>query len=389
MRPLHLIALAVLAVALTACTVTTPEPTATAVYIPLPTASAAQATRAVAPIATRSLSPVTPSPSPTRVLRPPIPTGVPGVLKELHGQGTTAGTATPAAPAAAPAAAVPVPTGKIVLQTSSGGPIVTVKPDGSQALTIGNGLDPAWSPDGTRIAFTRWSGRQGVYVMNSDGSDVRLLHEIAGAKSPTWSPDGAKIAFTWLYKKATRTPFPGWPFSFGMSEVDFWRITVLDLARGKTEDVPLDPDGDAFSPSWGSHGLFVYKAVRGLWLTGETGTPWAISNNPLQASPAWSPDGERVAFMVKQHDHWDIGVIGRDGSGPAYLTSSPTTMFTTPVNNVAPAWSPDGRSVAFLSDREGDWRVYVMNADGSGQRRLLDLPVSYEYAGERVLSWTK
>lgn len=383
MRPRRLVLLIAFALALAACTVSTPTPTPTPVYVPLPPATA-QPTRAPAPAATQPLPAV--MPTATRVLRPPQPTGVPGVLKDLHGQDTTSATAAPA-PARQPAAA-PL-AGRIVRQTASGGPIVTANLGTGQVQTIGAGIDPAWSPDGTRIAFTRWSGQQGVYVMNADGADVRLVHERAGAKSPTWSPDGTKIAFAWMYNKATRTPIPGLPFSFGGGVRDDWRITVLHLATGKTEDVPLDPDGDAFAPSWGSNDLLVYQGVRGLWLTTASGQPWAISKDPLQASPVWSPDGQRIAFMVRRHDHWDIGVMGRDGSGLVYLTASPTAMFTTPINNVAPAWSPDGGSLAFLTDREGDWRVYVMSADGSSQRRLLDLAVAYEYAGERVLSWTR
>jgi dipeptidyl aminopeptidase/acylaminoacyl peptidase len=391
MRATRLLILALAALGLAACGIIMPTPTPAQVVAPLAAAAPAQATRAgvtrtPAP-ATTPAPAATPSPSPTWVLRAPLSTGVPAALATLQPQPTT--TPTPGAPEAQPAVAGPSVSGRIVLQTSSGGAIVTVNAVGSQATTVGYGLDPAWSPDGKQIAFARWSGQQGIYVMNADGSNQRLVHEIAGAKSPTWSPDGKKIAFTWLYKQVRREPRPGQPTGLSSSVRDYWRITVLDLATGKTEDVPLDPEGDAFSPSWGAHGLFVYKAVRGLWMTGETGTPWAISDNPLHVSPVWSPDGERVAFMVQQHDHWDIAMMNRDGSGLTFLTSSPTTTFTQPVNNVAPAWSPDGRSIAFLSNREGDWRVYVMNADGANQRRLLDMPIAYEFAAERVLSWTK
>lgn len=385
MRTTRLLCLMALALLAAACTVSTPTPTATPVFIPLPPLAEQPARAPVAP-ATAPPPALAPTPSPTRVLRPPLPTGVPGVLKDLHGQSPTV---TPAASPRAASPATPALAGVIVLQTSSGGPLVVANVADGRMQTIGSGIDPAWSPDGKHIAFTRWTGRQGVYVMNGDGSDVRLVHEIAGAKSPTWSPDGAQIAFTVKYKTVTREPFPGLPFSFGGGVWDYWRITVLDLASGRTEDVPLDPEGDAFSPSWGHAGLLVYKAVRGLWLTDGTGAPWAISADPLLASPIWSPDGQRIAFMARRHDHWDIGVMMRDGSGLVYLTSSPVTMFTTPVNNVAPAWSPDGRSLAFLSDREGAWRVYVMSADGAGQRRLLDVDVAYEYAGERVLSWAE
>ena len=79
-----------------------------------------------------------------------------------------------------------------------------------------------------------------------------------------------------------------------------------------------------------------------------------------------------------------------DGSNEQILTPPPPFL-TRVYNNVAPAWSPDGRYVAFLSDREGvdNWHIYVMNADGSDQRKLLDVPVKYEAASERVLSWTR
>jgi Tol biopolymer transport system component len=73
------------------------------------------------------------------------------------------------------------------------------------------------------------------------------------------------------------------------------------------------------------------------------------------------------------------------------LTSS--TMYVDPrPNNVAPAWSPDGEQIVFLSDRSGEWEFYVMNADGSGQRKILaevteTLDIQYNSAYERVISW--
>lgn len=383
--------------ALTGCSATIPSPTPTSAVIPL---SAAAATPAAARNTQQQRSPtnavasaapvvVTPSATPTRVLKAPLPTGVPTML--VGWQATP--TAQPAAAGASQpvAATAPLLSGRIVLQTASGADIVVVGAQGGQAATVSHGLDPAWSPDGKQIAVARWAEPPGIYVMNADGSNERLLYKINGAKSPTWSPDGTKIAFTWLYKTVQRGggSFKGTPMpTFGLGQ-DYWRVSIVDVNTGNKTDLPLDNDGFAFVPDWGPDGRVIYKALRGLGVSDEAGPATRLTDNRLHTSPAWSPDGRRVVFMTHQHDHWDIVVMNSDGSGQTFLTQTPPIQGTTPVNNVAPAWSPDGSRIAFLTDREGSWRIYVMNADGSNQRKLLDIAVQYDYAAERVLDWTK
>jgi Tol biopolymer transport system component len=99
---------------------------------------------------------------------------------------------------------------------------------------------------------------------------------------------------------------------------------------------------------------------------------------------------------VLQHrrpSHWDLFIVNPDGSGYAPLTRPTTVLVDSLPSNVAPAWSPDGQQIVFLSNRTpensaGAWGVWVMNADGSNQRRLpIDLSFDYGFAEEQMLDW--
>ena len=84
---------------------------------------------------------------------------------------------------------------------------------------------------------------------------------------------------------------------------------------------------------------------------------------PDVQSPVWSPDGQRIAFLSRRDGNKELYVVSADGSGQRRLTRDARYPAT-------PAWSPDGRKIAFESGRDGTTGVYVVNADGSGQRRL-------------------
>jgi uncharacterized repeat protein (TIGR01451 family) len=91
------------------------------------------------------------------------------------------------------------------------------------------------------------------------------------------------------------------------------------------------------------------------------------TNNAVDDSPSWSPDGSRIAFMSERDGNREIYVMQADGSNQTRLTRNPA-------QDEMPAWSPDGQRIVFVSNRDGNREIYVMNADGSGQTRLTDNP---------------
>ena len=291
-------------------------------------------------------------------------------------------------------------TGKIVFQERSGGRIFIINADGSGLRQLTHGLDPALSPDGTKAAFTRWEDPGGIYLINVDGTDERLLSEVEQPKNPEWSRDGTKIAFT-------HRSGGGWVYYWDSvkeqlikQEDPHWKLGVADVVTGKFADVPCDDH--SFVPSWSTDGWWlVYDGEQGLMLTDPTGWEsgrWQqLSYGVRDMSPDWSPEprdppwAAPIAYMVYHNDHWEIYSILPNGQGRTRLTSSP--LFEAPQNSVAPDWSPDGKWIAFLTDRRGKWEIWVMRSDGSRQQPLFPgsvlegIEFRYEAQSEQVLDW--
>jgi Tol biopolymer transport system component len=109
--------------------------------------------------------------------------------------------------------------------------------------------------------------------------------------------------------------------------------------------------------------------------------------------PDWQPGGNRIVFQQRQGSHYEIFAINDDGSGVTGLTRPATALVDQMPSNVSPAWSPDGQSIVFLSNRTADheagpWRLWVMNGDGSNQRPLpITVPLQYDYVLEQMVDW--
>ena len=180
-----------------------------------------------------------------------------------------------------------------------------------------------------------------------------------------------------------------------------WNESFRDPAASKWSRAPY------WSPAASSHSPIVYADKQGLRVQTEDGSvSYLVTDDGQDTSPVWSPDGNQVAFVRKQHDHWEIYVVDADGQNLARLTSTPDRPDGAPGNSVSPAWSPapheggtrqgrsaaGGQHIAFLSDRTGEWEIWVMRSDGSGQQSMFDsvldgLTLDYGFVGDRAISW--
>ncbi|MFN8440921.1 MAG: SH3 domain-containing protein [Caldilineaceae bacterium] len=299
--------------------------------------------------------------------------------------------------------------GKIVVSSGGGGMFYVYDLATGTLRPVTGGYDPAISLDGTKIAFARMGGENGIYVINIDGSDERkVFGESELLASPKWNADGSKITFAHLANANSTSvtcrtpgfgiclpdeePFEDLPLRTITKSNNSYGLGRVTVADKEFRDLPAEGSVDA--PDWDNDNI-IYRANRGFKITADKPT---VDIKTVTEDPGFQdPDlyGNRIVYQSKSGNHWEIMVMNDDGSGQTYLTRPVTTLVDALPNNVAPAWSPDGKYIVFLSNRSpnneaGDWHVWVMNADGSNQRQLpIDVKISYGYAQEQMVSWGK
>jgi Tol biopolymer transport system component len=174
-------------------------------------------------------------------------------------------------------------------------------------------------------------------------------------------------------------------------------LRSINPDTGAVQDQPVAKY--SFTPAWDPANPWrvIYRDEQGLAvLDANRGATWRLTDDPSDYTPAFSPDGKKIAVAYRQHDHWEIHVLNADGGGRARLTETPidVSLAGKPAwNNVAPTWSPDGTKIAFLTDRSGRWETWTMGADGSNQRPLLPasvqakLSLQHSTDDDRSVSW--
>jgi TolB protein len=280
-------------------------------------------------------------------------------------------------------ASFPGSSGKIAVATLDQG-IETIAPDGSgRSPLIAHAHNPAWSADGAKLAYST----QEIFVSDANGGNqIQLTSSgIRGSRDdPSWSPDGSKIVYT--------------DTVCYISGVCGYGLMFLPSDGSGTQT----PGGDGKQPAWSPRGDKIAYTSDGTHCFNPYGfvivcnsqifTKNVDLSGRLRLSddtaydydPNWSPDGSKIVFATNRDEphpidcqftydcNVEIYVMNADGTGRTRLTNGPG-------EDRWPAWSPDGAKIVFSSNRASvgtgcsytcDHDLYVMNADGTSQRRL-------------------
>jgi TolB protein len=207
--------------------------------------------------------------------------------------------------------------------------------DGRQRrrLTSGSDSDPAWSPDGTKIVFSRGlaDGHSRLFLVDVESRRVTQLtdSDTYQDQDPDWSPDGERIAF-------------------------------MRNADGFPSIYVINADG---------------ANLRRLTRTGLS----------ADTAPTWSPDAELIAFLrdEDQEGNYNLCIMDANGTDPHLLVEGGYDFST--VLPPAPVWSTDGQNIAFFRNRT----LYAIRPDGSGERILLELarPEELPHAVLMEIDW--
>jgi Tol biopolymer transport system component len=236
---------------------------------------------------------------------------------------------------------------------------------GKESKVVENAFDPAYSPDGRRIAVdASWAGPRRIWVLDREGHNPQQIttdtSEELSHIAPSWSPDGKKIAF----QNLERTKFN-------------IRVVNLDSKQMNwiTNDFRIN-----LRPSWSGSGRFVYFSSDrsggiNIWRVpvNRDGT----ASGPLQqvttgagqdVEVAVSPNGKRLAYATlhQNADIWRLPVSPQTG----LPNGSPEVVISTTREDSRGAWSPDDKMIAFNSDRGGDMNIWVYSIADSSSRQL-------------------
>jgi TolB protein len=222
-------------------------------------------------------------------------------------------------------------------------------------------MDPAWSPDGRKIAFSRYrdNEKSDIYIMNADGSNQRLItreRSIPGPpkedKQPAFSPDGRRIVFQ---------------RGRGYQIYDIYKINVdgSNLTPVVRSD-RLEKDA-AWSPN-GRKIAFISGGKR-IATVRPDGTGFTVLGPGFD--PNWSPDGTQLTF-ARDNDMPDSEIfkMNADGTEVTQLTAPAGPDPDRGWGASSPAFSPGGGKIVFSDGRDGDQEIFTMNADGTDKIQL-------------------
>jgi Subtilase family/PASTA domain/Divergent InlB B-repeat domain/Fibronectin type III domain/WD40-like Beta Propeller Repeat len=252
-------------------------------------------------------------------------------------------------------------TGLIVFAEFGSG-LYTISPDGNGLAKLpGTSAQhyaaPAWSPDGTKIAYGSYRDGEGdgISTVTSSGTNDTVV--IPGGIQPSWSPDGTKIAYL-----TYATGFP--------------EIAVAN--SDGTNQTPLPGNGSGGWPAWSTDGTKIaYLAQEDVWImnangTGQTRlTSFGDVHAGTNSGVSWSPDGTKLAVARGGLTDDQVWVMDANGANGHFIGPVSPGM-----NIEAPDWSPDGKTIVFTDTFGGGsgGDLWTMTANGENAFKILDDP---------------
>ncbi len=264
---------------------------------------------------------------------------------------------------------------------------------------------PAYSPDGTRLAFLR-SGKTGppeeIFLAPSIGVvSGGSEHQLTSGEShilgpPAWTTDSLSIVFSSSPKGLARlwkisakggiaepvvsAEVPSWhpalprhsaglAYQHIISATSIWRLDLDQLEHLHSRMVVISPNGRNEGPELSPNGKkLAFMSDRGgsmeIWISDPDGSyPIKLTNLGLCGSPEWSPDGRFIAFDVVREGRPRVYIVGVSGGEPIELVSGDS-------ENMVPRWSRDGKWIYFASNRSGDDEVWKIPAGGGEAKQI-------------------
>lgn len=228
----------------------------------------------------------------------------------------------------------------------------------TQLTDEGENIEPAWSPDGTQIAYGCNKGnKHEICVMDSKGSNEHILTKNSfNDWGPNWSPDGKKLVYV-------------------SSEVPYAHLMIMDMTTGASKRL-LDKEGNEGSPRWSSDGnRILYMSDRGgrfnLYTVRPDGTDEIqVTNFGQDDRPSWSPDGKKIVFRRQTTESSifsgsEIIVANSSGKNELQLTNNILT-------DDWPIFSPDGKWILYSAEMGSEPQLVVLPSTGGTPAPLVE-----------------
>ncbi len=216
--------------------------------------------------------------------------------------------------------------------------------------------EPAWSPDGTMIAYAHHGRATNLISVSLDESDMEQVGRIKDAQiyyKFDISPDGTKIVYHCSINK---------------------HLWIANLQTGSKFSLTSD-HRYAYLPAWSADGDWIaycaYRensSVRNIWkIPAIGGTPIELTNDESEAYyPCWSPDGKKIAYQTVGNNNYIIKIINIERNESSQLTPDSVSCYY-------PDWSPDGMTIAYYSHRKDTTAIYTIPAEGGKETKLTNM----------------